>query len=54
MGTNLKKHQHPHREKLVQAVVINDLSFQIQTLDSSMNLAISDILSRLDALENKS
>ena len=30
LGTNLKKHQPPHREKLVQAVVINDLSFQIQ------------------------
>ena len=33
---------------------MNDLSLQIQTLDSSLNLAISDILSRLDALENKS
>ena len=33
---------------------MNDLSLQIQTLDSSLNLAISDILTRLDALENKS
>ena len=40
-------------EELVTEAM-NDLSIQIQTLDSSLNLAISDILSRLGALENKS